>query len=68
MILDILVHPKRLFDVTSKKDLAIYKKFLQTGAWGNDCCPFALEEPFITIPDMIKDKVVHHFLKVKRHD
>lgn len=68
MIIETLIKPKRMFDVTNKKDVAVYKKFLQTGAWGGECCPFILEEPFLTIPDMIQDKMVHYYLKVKRRD
>jgi hypothetical protein len=66
MILEMLIRPKRLFDVNCKKDLDMYTKFLKTGAWGKDACPFVLEFPYLTIPDMIKDKLIHKFLKVKR--
>jgi hypothetical protein len=54
--------------MNDKKDVAVYKKFLETGAWGGHCCPFALEEPYVSIPDMIKDKMIHHYLKVKRRE
>ena len=68
MIFDTMPRQKRLFDVTSKKDIAVYKKFLESGAWGIECCPFALEEPYISVPDMIKDKLIYYFLKAKRRD
>lgn len=68
MIFETMSRQKRLFDVTNKKDVAVYKNFLENKAWGNTCCPFALEEPYVNIPDMIKDKLIHHFLKVKRSD
>jgi homoserine acetyltransferase len=39
---------------------------LRTGSWGHDGCPYVLEFPYLTIPDMIKDKLIHKFLKVKK--
>jgi len=68
MILDMLIKPKRLFDVNDKKDVQVYTNFLKTGAWGRNTCPFILEFPYLTIPDMIKDKLIHNFLKVKKSD
>jgi hypothetical protein len=56
--------PKRDFDVKSQIDVALYKNFLVTNAWGVLGCPFALEFPYLTVPDMIKDKLIHHFLGV----
>lgn len=63
-ILNTLLQPKRYFDVDNKKDVEIFRKFLKNSAWGKDCCPFELEEPHLTIPDMIKDKLVRKYLKV----
>lgn len=57
---------KRKFDINSKEDLAIFKNFLETLSWGKTTCPFELEFPYLTIPDMIKDKLVHHFLKAEK--
>jgi hypothetical protein len=59
-ILETIVKPKRYFNPSSKKD------FLQQGTWGYDGCPFTLEYPYLTIPDMIKDKLIHKFLKVEK--
>lgn len=64
MILDTLIKPKRHFDVNDKVDVEIYTNFLKTGAWGHSGCPFTLEYPYLTIPDMIKDKMIRKFLKV----
>jgi hypothetical protein len=67
MILEMLIRPKRLFDVNENKDINSYTKFLKTGSWSHDGgCPYVLEFPYLTIPDMIKDKLIHKFLKVKR--
>jgi hypothetical protein len=56
---------KRPFDPSNKADLAIFKEFLETGRWGLNGCPFLLTWPYLTIPDMIKDKVTKHVLKVE---
>jgi hypothetical protein len=64
MILDKLMRQKRFFDVNEKKDIDAFKRFLKNQAWGKDCCPFMLEEPWLTVPDMIKDKLIRHYLKV----
>jgi len=64
MILDKLLQPKRHFDVNDKTDVEMYTGFLKTSAWGGTGCPFILEYPYLSIPDMIKDKLVRKFLKV----
>ena len=66
MIFETLPRQKRLFNVNDKKDIAVYKSFLENKTWGIDCCPFSLEEPYMTIPDMIKDKLIYHYLKVNK--
>lgn len=65
MILDILIKPKRHFDVNGKTDVDIFTEFLKTGAWGHSGCPFILEYPYLAIPDMIKDKLIRKFLQVQ---
>lgn len=55
---------KRLFNVKSKADLNIFKTYLISNAWGPHGCPFKVEEPYISIPDMLKDKITRHFLKI----
>ena len=52
-----------MFDVKSKTDLLLFKKFIDETSWGGKPCPFILEEPFITVPDMIKDKFCRHYLR-----
>lgn len=56
---------KRNFNVTDKKDLSVYKKFLVKGGWGAEGCPFALEHPYVSIPFMIQEKIVKNLLGVK---
>jgi hypothetical protein len=51
--------------MNSKEDVEIYKYFLVNNNWKNvGICPFELEYPYISVPDMIKDKLVRKFLKV----
>lgn len=51
------------FDVKNKQHQEVFRNFLKTSSWGGATCPFELEEPFISIPGMIQDKLVRHFLK-----
>lgn len=55
---------KRLFDVNNDNDVAVFRAFLQTNSWGVNGCPFKVEHPWISIPDMIKDKLVRNLLDV----
>lgn len=61
--LDSIRKQKRYFDISSKKDVALYRNFLITNGWGVPC-PFILEFPHLTVPDMIKDRLIKKFLKV----
>jgi len=56
---------KRKFDMNKKEDVEIYKHFLINNNWKiTGSCPFELEYPWNSVPDMIKDKLVRKFLKV----
>jgi hypothetical protein len=65
MILEKFTKAKRQFDVNSKTDAELFKKFLINRSWGSDGCPFVLEQPYLGIPEMIKDKLVHKYLGIK---
>ena len=65
MILDLMQSQKRLFNPKSKKDLVAYKEFLASGGWGNCGCPFVLVFPYMTVPHMIQDKIIHNVLGVE---
>lgn len=67
-VLALMIKPKILFDPNSKKHITVYKNFLRCHSWGINGCPFVLEFPYLTIPDMIKDKMIHKLLGVKRDD
>lgn len=56
---------RRQFSSSSKTDLNAYKIFLTNNGWGTGGCPFLLEEPFDSIPGMIENKIIKHFLKIK---
>lgn len=64
MILELTTSNKRKFDVNNKKDVELYKNFLTTRRWGGTGCPFVLEFPHLTIPDMIKDKMMNKYMKI----
>jgi hypothetical protein len=60
------VNIKRRFDPSKKKDRDEYRHFLQHKSWKSFVCPFVLEWPYLTVPDMIQDKITHHILGVQR--
>jgi len=64
MILELANGSKRKFDVNNKRDVETYKNFLTTHRWGSNGCPFILEFPHLTIPDMIKDKLMNKYMKI----
>jgi hypothetical protein len=52
--------------MNNEKDVEIYKHFLVNNDWKHvGSCPFELEYPYNSVPDMIKDKLVRKFLGVK---
>ena len=52
-----LGNPKYLFDPRNKYHINLLRYFLNENRWGAPC-PFLLEEPYLTIPDMLKDKYI----------
>lgn len=64
MILEQIHRKKRFFDVKSKVDLDEARHFFQKHAWKNGC-PFILEYPYMTVPDMIKDKMIFKSLGIE---
>ena len=55
---------KRKFEAT-KEDIEIAKKYILKKQWGNEGCPFYLEWPYLTIPDMLKDRITKYYLNIK---
>ena len=64
MILEMMVRQRRFFDEKSKKDIAAAKQFFTKFCWGTDGCPFIFEYPYLSIPDMIRDKLIHKALGI----
>lgn len=52
---------RRVFDANSQDDLNEYSYFLKHNKW-ESICPFFLEWPYLTIPDMLKDKIIKNML------
>ena len=61
----IMSKQRRQFDVNNSADCSVFAKFLKNGAWGKDGCPFEIEDPWLSIPDMIKDKLARKYLGIK---
>ena len=53
--------PRVVFDATNKKHLKDYAEFLKYNNWKSGC-RYLLEDPYMDIPTMINEKIVHHFL------
>lgn len=66
VVLSTVHRPKRYFDLKNKVDMKMYKYFLANARWGGNGCPFILEYPYLSIPDMIKDKIVHNCMGVEK--
>ena len=48
---------RQVFDAKNPEHIEEVKFFMHHHRW-NGICPFFLEWPYLTIPDMIKDKIV----------
>lgn len=58
---------RRHFDPSNKKDINEFRFFMTNNTWLNKQCPFYLEWPYLTIPDMIKDKFAKYTLGVDKY-
>ena len=52
------------FSPDDKKHVEQYRNFLVYRKWDTLGCPYELEWPYLSIPDMIKDKIINHYLKI----
>lgn len=68
MLLDNIIKRRYPFDINDEQHVARYAKFLKTGSWGKTGCPFILEHPYDTIPEMINVKLVHRAVNIKETD
>lgn len=55
---------RRFFNPNNTKDVEDFKYFLKNDKWEKGC-PFQVEYPYVSIPDMIKDKIVRNLLQIK---
>jgi len=51
------------FDPSDKKHVEVFRNFAVNHQWDGGC-PFELEWPYLSIPDMIKDRIINHYLKI----
>jgi hypothetical protein len=58
-----MVYSHRKFDPKNKKDIEEYSYFVVNNRW-KDGCPFHLEWPHLSVPDMIKDKIIRSVLGI----
>jgi hypothetical protein len=56
---------KRRFNVNDTKDLETFANFVKKSTWGSQGCPFEVEDPYLSVPDMIKDKIARKHLGIK---
>jgi hypothetical protein len=57
-------YTKQKFDPISSDHVETYRMFMKDSKWEGGC-PFYLEWPYLTIPDMIKDKIVRNLLNIE---
>lgn len=55
---------RRTFNIRNRADVAMFKEFMINNGWGAGGCPFELEYPYSSVPDMIKDKLIRKMLKL----
>lgn len=51
------------FDENNDAHIEEFKYFLRHSKW-NNLCPFKLEAPFYSVPDMIQHKLIRKLLNV----
>ena len=63
-VLEKVVRDRRAFDPSNLNDIEEFRYFLINHKWKNGC-PFYLDWPYLTIPDMIKDMIIKHTLRLE---
>lgn len=59
----LVTNQKRIFNPKIKTDIDLLKRFIRLNSWGGTC-PFLLEEPYLDIPAMMKDKYIKYQLGI----
>ena len=52
---------KENFDTNNLDHVKHYKYFLENSRWSGSC-PFRIEWPFVTVPELIKDRLIKRYL------
>ena len=52
------------FNPAEKEHVEAYRNFVVKQKWDSPGCPFELVWPYLSIPDMIKDKIINYYLKI----
>lgn len=56
-------HETVVFDATSKKHREAFAQYLKDSSWKNVNIRFILEPTYISVVDMIKDKLVAYYMQ-----
>jgi hypothetical protein len=56
-----MMSKRKMFDPSNKEHLREFKYFCEEHKWRNSC-PFWLEWPYFSVPDMIKDKIINNII------
>lgn len=56
------IKPRRVFDPKNRDDLLEYKYFITKGHWKGGSCPFQLQWPYLTIPNMLHEMIAKHYV------
>jgi hypothetical protein len=51
------------FEPRNSEHLAIFNHFLTKNNW-KEGCPFELEQPYLDVPSMIRDKIARHYISL----
>jgi len=62
-VLDAIQRTRVEFDPANKEHVEEFRYFVVNHKWKAGC-PFDLVWPYLSIPDMIKDKIISYHLKI----
>ncbi len=52
-----------LFDPTNPEHRSVFYRYIQRKGWGETCCPFKLQSPYISVADMCRAELVSYYTK-----
>lgn len=56
-----VTYVKENFDPSNLDHVKHYKYFIENNRWSGSC-PFRIEWPFVTVPELIKDRLIKTYL------